>query len=517
LIGFGTGVAAGYPAVYASRLCISFFPCKIPYCLIDNYYLPCSTPGTGGPVNKKEALLYFNQGMKFLHAEKLNEALDFFTRAIELDPNHTESYKNRGEIYTMLGRIVEGNADLEKAKFLRSGKAGGSGNEVKVKKFDMKSVENVYDDVFAATSSGSDDLMDFDDQIYDYVFSDETLESDDLWDSLADEQSDKMGFPAIFEYLDGRREEVSRAVLFQPSSDEITLIQEDGNKNRIVALEQLSCMRMAGLPTQYSKKKDSRCHVEIIETLDGNIYHESIHPAQDMKNVLLGFSTKEGTPFKYTLIPLINIKKRYQRRFLGEILLEKRFIAGDVLKSALEEHQQLRKMKFGKIIAKHAHILYSAVEVEIQKAYEANKKGLKIGEILLDAGLVNEEQILEALDHQEKMQNTKIGQFLIEKGIIQEKEVYMALAEKFRIPFVDLRLQKVSKKILSLLPDTIIQRYKVLPIAVKETSLVVATVRPDPSAICEIVLKQSPMKDIEFVLAQPSHLRNVIRMLYQKK
>ena len=138
-------------------------------------------------------------------------------------------------------------------------------------------------------------------------------------------------------------------------------------------------------------------------------------------------------------------------------------------------------------------------------------------EILLDAGLVTEEQVLDALEYQERLQSQKIGQFLIEKGILQEREVYMALAEKFRIPFVDLRRQKVSKKILGVFPQNLMTKLKVLPIAVKEGALVVATVLPDPAPICEIILKHSPLTDVEFVLAQPTHVRNVLHVLYQKK
>ena len=93
----------------------------------------------------------------------------------------------------------------------------------------------------------------------------------------------------------------------------------------------------------------------------------------------------------------------------------------------------------------------------------------------------------------------------------------MALAEKFRIPFVDLRQQKGSKKVFSLLPPKLIQKLKVLPLSVTEGTLLIATVLPEPKTICEIILKYSPVKDIAFVLAQPSHLKNVIKMLFQEK
>ena len=132
-----------------------------------------------------------------------------------------------------------------------------------------------------------------------------------------------------------------------------------------------------------------------------------------------------------------------------------------------------------------------------------------------NAGLVNEEQILAALEYQERLRSKKLGQFLVEKGILQEKDIYLALAEKFRMPFVDLRQQKVSRAVLGLLPREVIQRLHVLPLALRDSSLVVATLMPDPGPLCEVVHRYSKSKNVEFVLVQPSHLKNVIKVLFQ--
>ena len=107
--------------------------------------------------------------------------------------------------------------------------------------------------------------------------------------------------------------------------------------------------------------------------------------------------------------------------------------------------------------------------------------------------------------------------FLVEKGILQEKDLYMALAEKFRIPFADLRQQKGSKKALSLLPTELIKKLNVLPLSVEGDTMIVATLLPDPNPICEVILRHSPVHNVDFVLVQPSHLRNVLKMLFQKK
>ncbi len=453
--------------------------------------------------------------METLQAEKLSEALELFSKAIELDPRYHQAYHNRSLVLALLGRDDEAAADIRKAKSLKTSSAKNNKQKSTnpVQKIDLKKFENIYDDL----TLDADDELDFDDDLYDYVFSDDTLESDSLLAGLTTSQTKKNGYPAILEYVDGKREEVPWTYLFEPTENELTLVYDEEAKPTIISLEQLSCIRLARVPSQFSRNKDANCHVEVIETFDGNIYYEAIHPVQHHKNVLYGFSTKNDSRFKYTLIPHINIKKRSQRRHLGQILLEKDLITDDDLQHVLDEHNDLKKVKFGKIISEQAKILYSAVEFEIQKAYEDPNQKLKIGEILINAGLVSEEQINQALAHQKKLQNRKLGHFLIEKGILQEQEVCMALAEKFRIPFVDLRKQKGSKKALALLSEDIIQRLKVLPLSINEGTMVVATLLPDPSSIHDAILKHSPAKDVQFVLAQPSHLKNVIHVLFQKK
>lgn len=470
-------------------------------------------------MHKQRASGYFRQGMQFLHADRPDEALKYFTRAIELDPRFAEAYRNRGETYIMLGRVVEANSDLRKAKLFGAGGGGESSGKGprKVEKIDLKSVHSIYDDLLNAGPRDDRDAFNFDGRAYDYVFSDDTLESDELLASLTDVQAEHSEFPAILEYLDGRREEASVIRLFGPGPDENTLALKRNGDEDIVSLDQLSCLRLARVPTGFARYNKTICQVEVIETIDGNIFHESIHPEQGLKNVLYGFSTKQDSRFKYTLIPRTSIRKRFQRRHLGQILLDSKLISSEVLKHALDAHTALRKAKFGKIIAQHAKILYSAVEFEIQRAYEANEHGLKTGEILLKAGLVSEEQIQGALEQQERLKNKRLGQFLIEKGILQERDVYMALAEKFRIPFVNLRQQKVTRTILNLLPREVVRKLQVLPLAVREDTLVVATMMPDPGPVCEVVHRYASARNVEFVLVQPSHLKNVIRVLFRQQ
>jgi len=467
-------------------------------------------------LTKENSITYLEQAKKLLKVERPEEALPILSKAIELDPLFAEAYECRSIALTRLGRGEEADADSQMAKSIRQPKDTGSKRKrpVNIGKVDMTDIHNIYDDL----TVDADDELAFDDNLYDYVFSDDELESEELLDRLvSSSEKERTGSPAILEYINGKREEVLTTYLFDPTSEEVTIEHDEASEASVLSLDQLSCIRMVRAPSGFARNKDEKCHVEIIETFDGNIYHEAIHPLQPQEQVVFGFSTKEDSRFKYTFIPTINIKKRFQRRYLGQILLDQNLLTNVALKTALDEHNELKTIKFGRVIAEQANILYSAVENEIKKAYQGSMRGRKVGEILLSAGLVNQEQIDKALAYQKRMHNRKLGHFLIEKGILQEKDVYMALAEKFCIPFVNLREIKGSKKVLSLLPRELIVKLRVLPLSVTKNTLVIATELPDPMSICDVVIKYSPVKNVDFVLVQPSHLRNVIKVLFQEK
>ncbi|HHO47376.1 MAG TPA: hypothetical protein ENN06_02800 [Desulfobacteraceae bacterium] len=57
----------------------------------------------------------------------------------------------------------------------------------------------------------------------------------------------------------------------------------------------------------------------------------------------------------------------------------------------------------------------------------------------------------------------------------------------------------------------------VMPIGLQDGALVLATGDPDVSLIREEIVRRSPVKNVRFVLAQPTHLKNVINVLFSPK
>ena len=71
-------------------------------------------------VNSRKAQEYFDKGNSILKADKYEttrhrEAIELFNEAIQLDPNHFNSYSSRGLAKSEIGEIDEGMKDIDKA------------------------------------------------------------------------------------------------------------------------------------------------------------------------------------------------------------------------------------------------------------------------------------------------------------------------------------------------------------------------------------------------------------------
>lgn len=110
----------------------------------------------------------------------------------------------------------------------------------------------------------------------------------------------------------------------------------------------------------------------------------------------------------------------------------------------------------------------------------------KVGEILIDAGLIDEKQLEIALIEQRKS-GARLGGILTELGFTTESEVSRALARQSGLDHVDLDDTEIHAEALALIPAQIARRYNVLPLRVASGALVVAMSNPtDIVAIDEL-------------------------------
>jgi type IV pilus assembly protein PilB len=105
------------------------------------------------------------------------------------------------------------------------------------------------------------------------------------------------------------------------------------------------------------------------------------------------------------------------------------------------------------------------------------KKTKQLGQILIEQGLISEQQLQEALETQERVPKS-LGRILIDLNLIREVDLVRALAEQIGMEFVDLGDFPVDPSTTALIPETVARRYRALPIADREGTLLVAMSDP---------------------------------------
>lgn len=111
---------------------------------------------------------------------------------------------------------------------------------------------------------------------------------------------------------------------------------------------------------------------------------------------------------------------------------------------------------------------------------------IRIGEILLDYGLITREQLVRALDKQIETGN-RLGSVLESLGYLGSDTLLSVLGKQYDRPFVNLYEVKVPPEILELLPFEQVKSYKVLPINKSDNTLSLAMVDPEDATAIQSV------------------------------
>lgn len=132
----------------------------------------------------------------------------------------------------------------------------------------------------------------------------------------------------------------------------------------------------------------------------------------------------------------------------------------------------------------------------------------RLGELLVRAGLISEEQLETALESQQ-VQGGKIGEVLVRELVVTEDEIAQALAEQKGYEHVSLAGTVIDRGAALLLPLGMVRRRGVIPIAIDDGTLTLAMADPlDVQAIDETELRTGMR--VQPVVAAASQVRFAI-------
>ena len=102
----------------------------------------------------------------------------------------------------------------------------------------------------------------------------------------------------------------------------------------------------------------------------------------------------------------------------------------------------------------------------------------RLGELLVDSGQITEEQLIEALGELKGLPRSHLGRVLVDKGWIDADHLTATLAHQLGIPQVRLSDFETRPDAATRIPAEFALGYNVLPLALHDNTLVIATPKP---------------------------------------
>jgi type IV pilus assembly protein PilB len=139
-------------------------------------------------------------------------------------------------------------------------------------------------------------------------------------------------------------------------------------------------------------------------------------------------------------------------------------------------------------------------------------KRRKIGELLVETGLLTSRQLEQALLTQEKS-GERLGKVLIRLGYVRERDIIEVLEFQLGIPYMELSGITIEKEAAITIPVQIAERYKVIPIKKEKGKLWLAMVDPTNFFAIDDVRMLSGC-EIEPIIATENDIVCAIRQYY---
>src|SRR6187551_1658633 len=135
-----------------------------------------------------------------------------------------------------------------------------------------------------------------------------------------------------------------------------------------------------------------------------------------------------------------------------------------------------------------------------------------LGTLIFRAGLLPAETIENALEEGVKT-GRRLGEILIERGLLQEEDLTRLLAGQKGLPFVSLRTEPIDPEATTLLSEDQARLFSALPIRFEEGLPLVAVADPTNDVLNRNI-REALGQDVRFVVAGRTELNEVIGEAY---
>jgi type IV pilus assembly protein PilB len=159
-----------------------------------------------------------------------------------------------------------------------------------------------------------------------------------------------------------------------------------------------------------------------------------------------------------------------------------------------------------------AQIARAAASNMTNSAAANHQSRKRLGDILVDAGLITAENLKEALQKQKSM-GQRLGRVLVEMGVATEENIAGTLARQMNIDFLNLNDMTIPLEVLTTIPETIVRSHNLLPIQLEGNKLRITMADPLDVFIIDEVNHQTGY-EVEVAISSESQIEAAIRHYY---
>ena len=304
---------------------------------------------------------------------------------------------------------------------------------------------------------------------------------------------------------------------FNPSSEQVDFFCTAEHRSTVLPLSEICYIKFLGKP-DFADSFSEDEFFEDITTRTGERFHLRLKKSgKRIPQGFYGYPVEIDSAFKAIFFTSEGLKKKSHEQPIGEVLSKQGLVEENDIKDALAEQKALRERKVGEILSEQTEVPQVVVEQAIVNATKSGTKKAhaRVGDILIEAGLVTKKQVEDALKDQDSGKRKRIGLILVERGLITEDQLLQALARKFGLKIINLNEVAPSSEALKRVTRDMVERMQVLPISVEGTTLTVATSTPTDPTIQD-TLRFATNCQIALVCATSTQIGEKIVELYHK-
>lgn len=200
---------------------------------------------------------------------------------------------------------------------------------------------------------------------------------------------------------------------------------------------------------------------------------------------------------------------------LGEALVRKGVITQAQLDMALEIQKYRKDRYLGEILQQYIGVSQG----KINETLDYLNKRKKIGEILIDLGLISSEDLKRALKEQKMIQSLigvkrPLGILLFQIGLIKYEDYMRALSKHFVLQIVSVENRRIHPSLQAVLGKKYVCEHQVLVLENDGTIIKIALGAPTFSLMQEIRKSIPPHLEIIFYLAHLLEIESVQKKIF---